>query len=292
MRSFEEQRDAMVRTQIQARGVRDRRVLAAMREVPRHRFVPERLEEFAYHDSALPIEADQTISQPLIVAQMAEALEVGEGDRVLDVGTGSGYAAAVLSRMVDQVYTVERHEELLRGAERRFRELGYNNIAGLHSDGTLGWEEHAPYDGIAVAATAPEVPGSLLRQLTIGGHLVIPVQRKGRGQELLRVTRVGEDEYREARMGAVQFVPLVGVEGWDEAGAFGRTVGERAPVRGAPSSSPRGGGGGEDSLPGRESGPDAALAAGARWGAAPDAAAAAAPESRPPGADARDPFGV
>ena len=221
MHELEAQREAMVRTQIQARGVRDERVLAAMREVPRHRFVPEHLREFAYHDCALPIEAEQTISQPLIVAQMAEALEVGEDDRVLDVGTGSGYAAAVLSRMVGEVYTVERHAELLTTAAARFEELGYDNIHTLHSDGTLGWEAHAPYDGIAVAAAAPRVPRSLLRQLAIGGNLVIPVDRGSRVQELLRITRVGADDYREERLGAVQFVPLVGAEGWADPGGAG-----------------------------------------------------------------------
>lgn len=220
----------MVRAQIRARGIEDEAVLNAMRTVPREEFVPAHLRDFAYNDSALPIEADQTISQPLIVAEMLAALEVGEDDRVLDVGTGSGYAAAVLSRMVAEVFSVERHEELVEIARARFRRLGYRNIAVLFSDGTLGWPEHAPYDGIQVAAAGPDVPLALREQLAIGAHLVIPVGAKPRLQELVRVTRTGENEYGRKRLGAVQFVPLVGVEGWADDGVAAREA-ERAPTR-------------------------------------------------------------
>src|SRR5690606_14852884 len=148
-------------------GISSEAVLEAMREVPREQFVPPDIVEFAYRDSALPIAEDQTISQPYIVAAMAEALELQPGDRVLEIGTGSGYAAAVLGRIAAEVYTVERHESLARSAERRFRETGCDNIHVLHGDGTLGWPEHAPYDAIVVAAAGPEIPQALLQQLAL-----------------------------------------------------------------------------------------------------------------------------
>ncbi len=204
----------MVEFQVASRGVRDPRVLDAMRTVPREAFLAPEMAEFAYEDAPLPIEVGQTISQPFIVALMISALDLEDGDTVLEVGTGSGYAAAVLGRVAREVYTVERHEELAHLAARRCAALGYDNVHVLHGDGTLGWADHAPYDGIVVAAGGPEVPRSLLAQLEVGGRLVIPVGETPREQVLLRVTRVGDGEYREEDLGAVRFVPLVGREGW------------------------------------------------------------------------------
>jgi len=202
--------------QFVARGVRDEAVLAAMQSVPREAFITAELAEFAYEDAPLPIEAGQTISQPYIVAAMTAALELAAGDRVLEVGTGSGYAAAVLGRIADQVYTIERHAELAEAAARRLRELGYSNVHVRHGDGTLGWPEHAPYDAVVVAAGGPEVPKPLLEQLAVGGRLVIPIGPTPRAQTLVRVRRTGADAYAREDLGAVRFVPLIGAEGWTE----------------------------------------------------------------------------
>ncbi len=209
---------AMVRGQIEARGIRDPAVLQAMREVPREVFVPPDQAEFAYHDSPLPIAEGQTISQPYIVALMAAAAEIEPGERVLEIGTGSGYAAAVLSRVAGEVYTIERHGALAEGATRALESLGYENVHVLHSDGTRGWPEYAPYDAIVVAAGGPDVPRPLLDQLAVGGRLVIPVGPTPRLQELVRVTRVSESELARENLGGVRFVPLVGAEGWQESG--------------------------------------------------------------------------
>lgn len=214
MSDFDNRRRDMVQRQIAGRGVRDRRVLDALLTVPREVFVPERLHEFAYDDTALPIEEEQTISQPYIVALMAEALEIGPDDRVLEVGAGSGYAAAVLSRIAREVYAIERHERLAGLARERMRRLGYTNVHIVHGDGTLGWPEHAPYDAIAVAAGGPDVPPALQSQLAPGGRLVIPIGTDPRLQELVRVRRVGPDGFRRESLGAVRFVPLVGAQGW------------------------------------------------------------------------------
>ena len=180
----------MVDRQVAGRGVRSQPVLDAMRTVPREAFLPEPLQEFAYEDSPLPIAEGQTISQPYIVALMTEALELKGGEEVLEIGTGSGYAAAVLSRIARNVYTVERIGQLAEKAAAVLAELGYANVHVLHADGTRGWPDHAPYDAIVVAAGGPEVPESLKAQLKIGGRLVIPVGIDRRVQELLRVTRV------------------------------------------------------------------------------------------------------
>ncbi|MFP5288316.1 MAG: protein-L-isoaspartate(D-aspartate) O-methyltransferase, partial [Thermoanaerobaculia bacterium] len=211
---FENRRRDMVQRQIAGRGIRDRRVLDALLAVPREVFVPERLHEFAYDDTALPIEEEQTISQPYIVALMAEALEIGPDDRVLEVGAGSGYAAAVLSRIAREVYAIERHRALAELARERMQRLGYTNVHIVHGDGTLGWPEHAPYDAIAVAAGGPDVPPALRSQLAPGGRLVIPIGTDPRLQELVRVRRAGADEFRRESLGAVRFVPLVGAQGW------------------------------------------------------------------------------
>ncbi|MGK7312972.1 MAG: protein-L-isoaspartate(D-aspartate) O-methyltransferase [Candidatus Longimicrobiales bacterium M2_2A_002] len=210
------ERELMVERHIAARGVTNETVLEAMRAVPREAFVPSELLPLAYEDRPLPIGEDQTISQPYIVAMMAEAAELGPGDRVLEVGTGSGYAAAVFSRAADRVYTVERHESLALEAERKFGALGYDNIEVAIRDGTLGWPEHAPYDAILVAAASPEtVPPPLKDQLAPGGRLVIPRGRTKWGQDLMRLRKSEDGEsFTEEELGAVRFVPLVGSAGW------------------------------------------------------------------------------
>jgi protein-L-isoaspartate(D-aspartate) O-methyltransferase len=202
----------MVGRQLQARGIANEHVLAAMAEVPRERFVPERLAEFAYEDGPLPIGEEQTISQPYIVALMIEAAEVGPGDRVLEVGAGSGYAAAVLSRIAERVYAIERHENLAESAQRRVIDLGYDNLTVLSGDGTLGLPAHAPYDAILVAAGSTKVPEPLRQQLAIGGRLVVPVGSVSI-QSLLCITRTGAEAWAEHDLGKVRFVPLIGAFG-------------------------------------------------------------------------------
>jgi protein-L-isoaspartate(D-aspartate) O-methyltransferase len=205
---------AMVDRHVAARGVRSSLVLDALRTVPRETFLPQSMREFAYEDAPLPIAEGQTISQPYIVGLMTEALSLAGGEKVLEIGTGSGYAAAVLSRIAANVYTVERIGQLAESAATALNALGYANVHVLHGDGTLGWPEHAPYDAIVVAAGGPEVPESLKAQLKIGGRLVIPVGMDRRVQELLRVTRESESRYRTEDIADVRFVPLVGEEGW------------------------------------------------------------------------------
>jgi protein-L-isoaspartate(D-aspartate) O-methyltransferase len=214
---FRRLRHEMVERAILARGVRSELVLNAMRKVPRESFLPQELREFAYEDAPLPIEAGQTISQPYIVAFMTEALALRGGERVLEIGAGSGYAAAVLAEIAGEVYTVERIGQLAEKAASTLADLGYRNVHVLHGDGTKGWREHAPYDGIIVAAGGPKIPESLKEQLKIGGRLVIPVGRDPRLQELVRVTRVSENEYHSEDLADVRFVPLVGQEGWAQA---------------------------------------------------------------------------
>ena len=183
---------------------------------------PKGYREFAYEDSPLPIEAGQTISQPYIVAFMIEGLALRGGETVLEIGAGSGYAAAVLAEIAGQVYTIERIEELAKSAALALADSGYDNVHVLHGDGTLGWPEQAPFDGIVVAAGGPEVPDSLKQQLKIGGRMVIPVGEHQDYQELVRVTRVSETEFETEDLAAVRFVPLVGAEGWNAEPAIGR----------------------------------------------------------------------
>lgn len=215
---FVKRRTEMVDRDIAHRGVRSALVLAAMRSVPREAFLPEDLSEFAYDDTPLPIAEGQTISQPYIVAMMTEALELEGGEKVLEIGTGSGYAAAVLSRITKDVYTVERIGQLAEKSAATLTRLGYSNVHVLHADGTRGWPDHAPYDAIVVAAGGPQVPESLKAQLKVGGRLVIPVGADRRLQELVRVTRVGKHEYTTTELADVRFVPLVGAEGWTAKG--------------------------------------------------------------------------
>jgi len=218
----------MVDQQIAGRGISDARVLDAMRKVPRDAFVEEGFEEFAYLDGPLPIAHGQTISQPYIVALMIEAAEVRPGDRVLEIGTGSGYAAAVLAEIARGVYTVERHKSLAEEARRRFAALGCHDIEVRHGDGTLGWPEEAPFDAILVTAGGPEIPEALRRQLKLGGRLVIPIGAPGREQRLVKAVRAGEDEFPEEDLGPVAFVPLIGAQGWSE-----QSDGERGPAASA-----------------------------------------------------------
>jgi protein-L-isoaspartate(D-aspartate) O-methyltransferase len=222
-------RKEMVERDIVARGVRDDLVLDAMRKVPRELFLPENLREFAYEDSPLPIAGEQTISQPYIVAFMAEALMLRGGEKILEIGTGSGYAAAVLSEIAAGVYTVERLGELADKAAATLAELGYDNVHVLHGDGTRGWPEHAPYDAIVVAAGGPQVPESLKAQLKIGGRLVIPVGADQSSQELVRVIRASQDKFRSEDIADVRFVPLIGEEGWTAAKGEARAPARRAP---------------------------------------------------------------
>ena len=207
-------RKEMVERNIVARGVQDELVLEAMRKVPRELFLPESLREFAYEDSPLPIAGEQTISQPYIVAFMAEALMLKGGEKILEIGAGSGYAAAVLSEIAGNVYTVERLGQLAEKAAATLADLGYVNVHVLHGDGTRGWPDHAPYDAIVVAAGGPQVPESLKEQLKVGGRLVIPVGADQRSQELIRVVRISATEYRSEDIADVRFVPLIGEEGW------------------------------------------------------------------------------
>ncbi|HEU4420724.1 MAG TPA: protein-L-isoaspartate(D-aspartate) O-methyltransferase [Planctomycetota bacterium] len=207
-------REAMVARQLRARGITSPLVLDAMRRVRREGYVPSYLGEFAYEDSPLPIEEEQTISQPYIVGFMIEALHLEGGERVLEVGTGSGYAAAVLAEIAGEVYTIERHERLANLARERLGRDGYANVHVRHGDGTLGWPEHAPFDAIVVAAGGPRVPDALEQQLAIGGRLVIPVGDAAGQQQLVRVTRTGAEQFRRERLANVRFVPLVGEQGW------------------------------------------------------------------------------
>jgi protein-L-isoaspartate(D-aspartate) O-methyltransferase len=207
--SYTEVRRSMVEYQIESRGVHDPRVVTAMEAVPRHEFVPEEYLQSAYSDGPLPIGYGQTISQPYIVALMTELLELEEGDRVLEIGTGSGYQAAILAEIVREVYTVEIIPELAESARERLDRLGYGTVVSANADGYFGWEEYAPYDAIIVTAAPDHVPPSLVEQLKDGGRMVIPVGPVGWYQTLWLITKKGEEvEYHNK--GGVTFVPLTG----------------------------------------------------------------------------------
>jgi protein-L-isoaspartate(D-aspartate) O-methyltransferase len=206
-------RERMIERLRQHYGIRDARALEAMRAVPRHLFVPEALQSRAYGDHALPINANQTISQPFIVARMTELLELDDRSRVLEIGAGSGYQTAVLSRLAAQVYAIERIPELARESQARIRQLGIYKATIKCFDGTLGWSAHAPYDAILVAAGGPDVPEPLLAQLKMNGRLVIPIGETRESQRLVRFIRT-EEGYPHEDHGACAFVPLIGHYGW------------------------------------------------------------------------------
>ena len=193
--------------------IADERVLEAMNRVPRHLFVPEAIQSQAYKDNALPIAAGQTISQPYIVARMSELLELKGRERVLEIGSGSGYQTAVLALIARKVFAVERIPELSAAAKDKLLWLGYRNISFRTADGTEGWESYAPFDAILVAAGGPEIPEPLIEQLVVGGRMVIPIGREQKSQTLVRVTR-GEKGYKTENCGPCAFVPLIGEHGW------------------------------------------------------------------------------
>jgi protein-L-isoaspartate(D-aspartate) O-methyltransferase len=212
--AYVQARERMVQEQLVSRGINDPRVLRAMANVPRHLFLESELWDRAYEDHPLPIGADQTISQPYMVALMAQALELKGAERVLEVGTGSGYAAAVLSQLCAEIFTVEAVEELALKARTLLSSLGYRNVSVLVGDGTLGWEERAPYDAVVISAAAPCIPRPLLEQLSSPGHLVFPMGEK----ELQTLVRIRKDKtgIREEYLGECHFVKLRGRYGWED----------------------------------------------------------------------------
>lgn len=215
MDRYEKQRKRMVDTQIRSRGIRDGRVLRAMEKVPRHLFVDEGLIDQAYNDNPLPIGEKQTISQPYIVALMTEALELTGREKVLELGTGSGYQAAILAELADRVFTIERIAALAQKARKLLESLHYYNVVIRVGDGTYGWREEAPFDAILVSAGAPSIPRTLVEQLAVGGRLVIPVGGRYT-QSLIKLTRLSEDpdDVRKEDLGGCRFVSLIGEHGW------------------------------------------------------------------------------
>ena len=212
---YERQRKDMVRRQIEARGITDPFVLAAMEKVPRHLFISEALRDQAYGDFPLPIGEQQTISQPFIVAEMTQALDLGEDDRVLEIGTGSGYQAAILAQIVYRVYTIERIHSLYLQTRNLFDKLHYHNIVMKYADGTKGWQDESPFDGIIVTAGAPQIPDVLIDQLGEGGRLVVPVGNQ-HSQELIKLFR-DDQNILQTNLGGCRFVKLIGKHGWKEA---------------------------------------------------------------------------
>ena len=219
MADFAAERETMVRRQIAGRGLKSRRLLDAFRSVPREEFVSEGVRQFAYVDGPLPIEAEQTISQPYIVALMIDSARIAPGDKVLEIGAGSGYAAAVMGRIAAEVVSIERHHELAELARARLAQLGYDNVRIVEGDGTGGLPEEAPFDAILCAASGSHVPSALRNQLAIGGTLVMPVGEPNAVQSLVKLTRRGEEDFDEEDLGPVRFVPLIGAHGWSESEA-------------------------------------------------------------------------
>ncbi len=207
-------RRRMVEKQLIGRGITDAKVIEVMSRIPRHLFIPEALRDQAYGDYPVPIGEKQTISQAFTVAFMTQSLELDGDEKILEVGTGSGYQAAVLSQLADKVYTVERIASLARQARRVLDQLACRNVNLKVSDGTLGWENEAPFDGILVTAGAPAIPDEYRCQLSIGGRLIIPVGGREQ-QDMIRVTRLSESDYREEKLLDCRFVPLIGSQGWD-----------------------------------------------------------------------------
>lgn len=217
MADFAELREQMVRRQIEARGITDETILEAFRQVPREAFVSRQHAHLAYDDHPLPIQAGQTISQPYIVALMIEAAGIRRGDKVLEVGAGSGYAAAVISRIAEQVVSIERQSELVPIACERMNRLGYRNVRIIEGDGTRGCPEEAPFDAILAAASGSHVPKPLIEELAPGGRLVMPVGDPSWVQELVKVTKRQDGSLKHENLGGVRFVPLIGEEGWRDA---------------------------------------------------------------------------
>ena len=215
MNQYQSKRQLMVETQIVARGVTDRRVINAILKVPRHLFVDEALWPEAYEDHPLPIGEKQTISQPYIVALMSELLHLTGKEKVLEIGTGSGYQCAILAELADQVFTIERIPAIAKRARRIFDQLKYSNVIIHIGDGTLGWKEHSPYDGIIATAASPHPPAALLEQLAMGGRLVIPIGDEF-SQDLIVYTREEKNNYSEENYGGCRFVKLIGTQGWRE----------------------------------------------------------------------------
>lgn len=199
---------------LKEKGIQDERVLAAIGKIPRHALIDTALHSKAYHDTALPIGMGQTISQPFTVAAQSELLEIEQGDKILEIGTGSGYQSMVLCELGAEVYSVERHADLYHRAKEALRDFGYKAMLKV-GDGTLGWSTYAPYDGIVVTAGAPVVPDDLVNQLNIGGRLVIPVGDDQK-QMMLRIRKISENEYEREELANFKFVPLIGEKGWGE----------------------------------------------------------------------------
>jgi len=217
MTDFTTERQVMVERHLKRRGITEPRILNAFLEVPREAFISDEYAHLAYGDHPLPIEAGQTISQPYIVALMIEAAQIKPDDKVLEVGSGSGYAAAILSRVAAQVIGVERQHDLADLARERLRRLGYDNVTIVEGDGTKGCSEHAPFDAILAAASGSHVPSPWVDQLTDGGRIVMPVGEPGWVQELVKVTKGSDGKLVEENLGGVRFVPLIGEEGWKNA---------------------------------------------------------------------------
>lgn len=217
MRNYKLSRDEMVLTQLKKRGITDERVLEAMRQVKRHEFVDEAFQSRAYEDSPLPIDQGQTISQPFIVARMTELLGVLPSHRILEIGTGSGYQAAVLSVLAGKIFTIERHFALAKSARAKLEAAGVTNVLVKHGDGTIGWAEHAPFDKILITASAPHLPKTLANQLKEGGRMIFPMGAN-REQTLIIADKI-DGELQMQEMGVVSFVPLIGREGFSDPGA-------------------------------------------------------------------------
>jgi protein-L-isoaspartate(D-aspartate) O-methyltransferase len=214
---FAAEREAMVERQLRRRGITDKRILDAFREVPREKFIGDEFAHLAYGDHPLPIEAQQTISQPYIVALMIQAAAIKPGDKVLEVGAGSGYAAAVISRIAGKVVAVERQHDLVEVARERLQRLGYGNVEIVEGDGTRGCRDEAPFDAMLAAASGSHVPPPLVEQLAPNGRLVMPIGEPGWVQDLIKVTKQEDGILKQENLGEVRFVPLIGEEGWKDA---------------------------------------------------------------------------
>lgn len=217
MPDYTAEREAMVERQLRRRGITEKLIIDAFLAVPREAFVGQEHAHLAYGDHPLPIEAGQTISQPYIVALTIQAARIGLRDKVLEVGAGSGYAAAVIAEIAGQVIAIERQHDLVEVARRRLRRLGYDNVTVVEGDGTRGFPDEAPFDAIVVAASGSHVPRALIDQVAPGGRIVIPIGQPGGVQELVKVTKRGDGSLERQSLGEVRFVPLIGEEGWENA---------------------------------------------------------------------------